>query len=136
MEYKKSLKFLRVCDCGTVAITEEALTLFEVDKGSKHGRRNRCKECAARKTRGDTPITHKVVTCTKCKVEYPEAETYRFFRLTKPRGDMVVGNFSRVCKACEEEENEYINIGGKLIPANLQELQRNSRITTKPKEVI
>ena len=132
------MKFLRRCECGTVAMTEDDLELFEADKNSKWGRRNRCKHCAANKTRGDKPLKVKTVVCVECGMSCPEAEAYRFFRRAKPTGDKIVGALVRVCKDCEAKltETEYINIGGKLIPVNLKELQRNSRITTKPKEVI
>ena len=137
MSYKKIRGFLRKCDCGTVAITEDDLELFEVDRASKYHRRNRCKKCAAIKTRGGTPVKAKVVTCTTCKTSYPEAEAYRFFRRTAPRGDMLAGNLSRVCKGCELGDVEgYVMIDGKLVPQDIKELQRNSRITSKPKEVI
>ena len=138
MEYKKESAFLRVCDCGVVAITEDDLELFEIDKTSKHGRRNRCKECAASKSRGGKPKKAKMIRCTSCGIGYPEVEAYRYFRLTKPRGDLIVGNLSTICKKCEldQADAEYINIGGKLIRADLKNIQKTARIATKPQEVI
>ena len=131
------VKFLRKCKCGVVAITEDDLELFEADSHSKYGRRNRCKKCAARKARGGEPLQVKEVTCTECGTAYPEAEAYRFFRRTDPRGDMVVGNLSRVCKECEAKGVEgFVDIGGKLVPLDIKKIQRNSRITSKPKEAI
>lgn len=138
MSKGEGLKFLRKCSCGLVALTEDDLELFEVDPHSKHNRRNRCKKCAALKTRADRPRKAKLIVCSNCKEEYLESEAYRFFRRAKPTGDKIVGSLVKVCKKCEAtlDDTVYINIGGKLVPADLKELQRNSRITTKPKEVV
>jgi len=130
---------LRRCDCGVIATNEEELELFEKDNGSKHGRRNRCKECSALKVRSEE-VKNKGVVCVNCKIVYTEPlEIQEMFRQAAPTGDLVVGNVSRVCKECEirallANGEDLVEIDGKLIPADLNKKIKNKRISSKELE--
>lgn len=131
---------LRKCSkCGLEAITEEDLESFEKDSGSKHGHRNRCNNCSSRKNNGEKK--DKEVRCGKCKTRFSIAEASIVFRRTKPTGDKVVGELSKICKACELKDKqkkgvEFIEIDGKFIPVNARESMKGVRITTKELELI
>ena len=45
------MPLLRACKCGTKAYDDEDLELFEKATRNKHGRTNRCKECANKKSK-------------------------------------------------------------------------------------
>jgi len=132
------MKPMRECECGTIALTEEDLELFEKDSNSKFGRRNRCKVCSAEKVKGEQPLKGKCVTCTQCKVSYAEPlESYKMFRRVAPTGDLVIGALSRICKVCEaknllETGTEFVEIDGRLIPKDLNSINKGIRISSKP----
>jgi hypothetical protein len=110
---------LRKCACGTLAVNEEELELFEIDSKSKYGRKNRCKECAALRSRGGKPLAPPAKTCIECKTKFVGLlEIEENFERFEPRGGAVVGNQSRVCKHCREDK--YIYIGGVAIPRDLK----------------
>ncbi len=78
-------KPLRVCrDCGLEAWTKEDLEFFQNDKGSKHGKRNLCKECTSKYMKGyerkpPKPKTPYLRKCSRCGLEaYTEEDLERF----------------------------------------------------------
>lgn len=135
---------LRQCECGAIASTEEELELFEKDARSLHGRRNRCKVCAADKTKllmpakGVRKSSPTGVTCNQCrKVFISPLEIFKGFRRVAPSGDLIVGSLSKVCKACESQNiidsgEEMVEIDGMLIPKDLNSKLKAIRITSKP----
>lgn len=132
---------MRKCECGVIATTEEDLELFEKDDKSKYGRRNRCKECASDKSRGGEEIKRSV-TCYSCKKVYTNPlEIHKMFRITASTGDAVVGSTSKICKTCEVEALlnsgiDMVELDGRLIPKDLNNILKGVRISSKTIEAI
>jgi len=109
---------LRECKCGCVAMCEEDLHLFAINKNSKHQRRNQCKICHALETAGGyTKPKVPYKSCAKCKVKVSGLLAIeKAFRRTTPTGDQVIGNLASVCKKCEFDNAGFIEIDGRFIP--------------------
>ena len=125
---------LRTCkNCGKVAFTEADLKFFVKDPRSKHGRRNMCTSCETRRVNGEKKP--KELSCNQCGQTFSILEAHKHFRRTKPTGDKVIGELSRICKECEkfnaeEKGEEFIEIQGKLVPKDFKERSKKLRITS------
>ena len=104
--------YKRKCTCGLLAMTDEDLSLFVKDPRSKHGRRNKCKECAS--TALPTEVTR---TCKECgEATVGELEIEKKYRRTNPSRNNVIGALVKTCKKCEFPEDSFYLIDGRYIP--------------------